>query len=80
MGRAQKLAKDKDRTDAEKIEELYYVAFARSPKKEELQLALDYLAREVENEKGQKTPADKGKSYEDIVWAIFNTKEFLFNL
>ena len=80
VGRAQKLAKDKDRTDAEKIEELYYVAFARSPKKEELQLALDYLAREVENEKGQKTPADKGKSYEDIVWAIFNTKEFLFNL
>lgn len=80
VGRAQKLAKDKDRTDAEKIEELYYVAFARSPKKEELQLALDYLAREVENEKGEKTPADKGKSYEDIVWAIFNTKEFLFNL
>ena len=80
VGRAQKLAKDKDRTDAEKIEELYYVAFARSPKKEELKLALDYLAREVENEKGQKTPADKGKSYEDIVWAIFNTKEFLFNL
>ena len=80
VGRAQKLAKDKDRTDAEKIEELYYVAFARSPKKEELKLALDYLAREVENEKGEKTPADKGKSYEDIVWAIFNTKEFLFNL
>ena len=80
VGRARKLARDKDRSDAEKIEELYYVAFARSPKKEELQLALDYLAREVENEKGQKTPADKGKSYEDIVWAIFNTKEFLFNL
>ncbi len=80
VGRAQKLAKDKDRTDAEKIDELYYVAFARSPKKEELKLALDYLAREVENEKGEKTPADKGKSYEDIVWAIFNTKEFLFNL
>ena len=41
---------------------------------------MDYLTREVENEKGEKKPADKGKSYEDIVWAIFNTKEFLFNL
>ena len=50
------------------------------PRRRSSELALDYLAREVENEKGQKTPADKGKSYEDIVWAIFNTKEFLFNL
>ena len=41
---------------------------------------MNYLVREVENEKGEKTPADKGKSYEDIVWALFNTKEFLFNL
>jgi hypothetical protein len=79
-GRAQKLAKEKDRPDAEKIEELYYVAFSRAPKKEELKLAMDYLAREVEDEKGEKSPADKGKSYEDIVWALFNTKEFLFNL
>ena len=79
-GRAQKLAKDKERTDAEKIEELYYVAFSRPPKQEELKLALDYLNREVENEEGKKGPADKGKSYEDIVWALFNTKEFLFNL
>ncbi len=79
-GRAQKLAKDKDRTDAQKIEELYYVAFARAPKDAELNLALKYLSREVENDKGEKTPADKGKSYEDIVWALFNTKEFLFNL
>ena len=79
-GRAQKLAKDKDRTDAQKIEELYYVAFARPPKDEELNLALQYLSRQVENDKGEKTPADKGKSYEDIVWALFNTKEFLFNL
>lgn len=79
-GRAQKLAKDKERTDTEKIEELYYVAFSRSPKKEELKLAMDYLNREVVNEKGEKSPADKGKSYEDIVWALFNTKEFLFNL
>lgn len=79
-GRAQTLAKDKDRTDAEKIKELYYVAFARSPKEAELKLALDYLAREVENAKGEKVPADNGKSYEDIVWALFNTKEFLFNL
>ncbi len=79
-GRAQKLSKDKERTDAQKIEELYYVAFARPPKDEELNLALRYLSRQVENDKGEKTPADKGKSYEDIVWALFNTKEFLFNL
>ena len=74
VGRAcGKLAKDKDRTDAEKIEELRYsLAFARSPKKEELQLALDYSAREVENEKDKRRLRTKANPTR-ILFGLFST-------
>jgi Protein of unknown function (DUF1553)/Protein of unknown function (DUF1549) len=63
------LAKDQHRSDAEKIEELYLVAFARVPDDSEKKAALDYL---------QGTP-DKRNAYEDIFWALINSKEFAFN-
>ena len=67
-------------TDEEKISELYFVAFARSPKPEELTMAVSYVNREIEDDKGEKKAVDKKQAYEDVVWALFNTKEFLFNL
>ncbi|MCH8829549.1 MAG: DUF1553 domain-containing protein [Planctomycetes bacterium] len=67
-GRAALLAKDK-RTDALKVRELYLWVFAREPKERELQLILPHLA---------KSP-DKKRAYEDILWALINTKEFQFN-
>ena len=79
-GRAAKLAAKKDATDEEKITELYYVAFSRAPKADELEMAVQYLNREIEDDKGEKKPVDKKQAYEDVVWALFNTKEFLFNL
>jgi len=78
--RATKLANDKDKTDEEKIEELYYAAFSRAPKEGELKMAVDYVSREIEDDKGVKKPVAKKEAYEDVVWALFNTKEFLFNL
>ena len=78
--RATKLANDKDKTDEEKIEELYYAAFSRAPKEGELKMAVDYVNREIEDVKGVKKPVAKKEAYEDVVWALFNTKEFLFNL
>jgi len=69
-GRAALLAKDKDRSDEEKVRELYRWVYAREPDKEELQIALAHIKK---NEKDPKA------AYEDIIWALINTKEFLFN-
>ena len=77
-GRAARLATDKGRDHAAKINSLYYQAFARLPRDEEADVALAYLAREAVDKEGK--PADKTKErYEDILWALANTKEFLFN-
>ena len=68
-GRAAKLARDKDRSDPDKIRELYAWAYARPPDDGELSLTTDYLAKHE----------NKQQAYEDILWALINTKEFLFN-
>ena len=77
-GRAARLAADMARAHATKINSLYYQAFARPPREEEASVALAYLARKAVDKEGK--PADKTKErYEDILWALANTKEFLFN-
>ena len=77
-GRAAKLAADKGQDHSAKINSLYYQAFARLPRREEANVALAYLTREAFDKEGK--PADKTKErYEDILWALANTKEFLFN-
>jgi len=77
-GRAGRLAADKGRDHAAKINGLYFQAFARLPRREEADVALAYLTRESLDKDGK--PADKTKErYEDILWALANTKEFLFN-
>ncbi len=68
-GRADKLAKDK-RPDADKVEELFLWAFARKPAPEQLKVALEHI---------QKHDKDKKSAYENILWALINTKEFQFN-
>ena len=60
---------DGHRRGADKVEELYYSAFARPPRKDELELVLPYI---------QAKP-NKQQALEDLMWAMFNTKEFLFN-
>ncbi len=78
-GRARVLAKDANREHPEKIEELYLRAFSRTPHSNEVSLATEYIHRKIKDDKGEEKDADIGQSYEDIVWALFNTKEFLFN-
>ena len=68
-GRADRLARD-PRPDAEKIEELFLWVFARKPTEKQLNLALEHLARH---------PKEKKVAYENILWALINTKEFVFN-
>lgn len=69
-GRAQLLANDKDRSHEERIQELYRWAYSREASSDELQIALAHI---------QKHDADPKTAYEDIIWALINTKEFLFN-
>jgi hypothetical protein len=81
-GRAATLAGDKDtRPDEAKVRELYLWAFARQPDGEELKLADTYIAkpRKAADGKPLAAPAAKRQGYEDLVWALINTKEFLFN-
>lgn len=68
-GRAERLAKD-TRPPEERIKELYLATFAREPRPDELKTALNYLA-----EPGTAANAN----FQDLIWALINTKEFLFN-
>lgn len=69
-GRAALLANDKERAHDIKVRELYRWAYSREPKDDELQIAMAHI---------QKHDANVKIAYEDIVWALINTKEFLFN-
>src|SRR5262249_44827042 len=68
-GRADLLAKD-PRPDAEKVEELFLWALGRKPSAKHLKLALENIEANAKNKK---------IAYENIVWALLNTKEFVFN-
>lgn len=68
-GRAERLAKE-DKPAEAKVRELYLAAFSREPRPQELKTAIDYL-----NEPGTAANAN----YQDLIWALINTKEFLFN-
>ena len=54
-------------SDPALLEELYLAAVAREPTVEERQVHLSYVAR---------TP-DRRRAWEDVAWAILNSKEFL---
>ena len=79
-GAAARIAADA-RSDEEKLRELYLVAFAREPDADEIALAKNHIEKPRKDPAGQPLEAAKGRrqGYEDILWAILNTKEFLFN-
>ena len=68
--RTAKLATDSARAVEERIREIYRWVFAREPAADELEVAVSYLKRHEENPR---------RGFEDIVWALINTKEFQFN-
>jgi hypothetical protein len=67
--RATALAADKDRDVAAKIEELYLVALSRPPAPAETADVKTYLTAHAEN---------AAAAWEDVIWSLLNTKEFLF--
>lgn len=68
--RADALAKD-TKDEKAKIEELFLWCFARKPTQAELDTALAHIAKVG--------PQNKKVAYENILWALVNTKEFVFN-
>ncbi len=79
-GRAEKLAKAAGPPEP-KIKELYLSAFSREPRPDEMKAALNYLSEPRLNAAGQPVDAQKAirDNFQDLIWALMNTKEFLFN-
>ncbi len=67
-GRAAQLATD-TRPVSEKVREIYFWVYARPPVAEELQTVERFL----------NAGGNRKEAYEDVLWALLNTKEFLFN-
>jgi hypothetical protein len=68
-GRAALLAAQKERSREDKIREVYLRVYSREPAADEMAVALAHLAKNT----------DEKLAFEDILWALVNTKEFLFN-
>lgn len=66
--RAAKLAAD-PRSDSEKINELYEAALSRPPNDAEMKTTLAYVSAKE----------NRREAYEDLIWSLINSKEFLFN-
>jgi len=75
------------RPDADKLSELYRMAYARTPAADEIRSAVEYLDRKAAAAKPGKDAAEtatlrskaRREAWEDLTWALLNTKEFLFN-
>ncbi len=76
-GRASTLARECAESGAKPWHDLYLLALSREPSSGEMAAAGDYLARCVRT--ADKPEAGRRRACEDIVWAVINTKEFLFN-
>ncbi|HUP79913.1 MAG TPA: DUF1553 domain-containing protein, partial [Pirellula sp.] len=79
-GRADRLSKLDIPAD-EKVRELYSVAFSREPRVDEMKAALDFLAEKRVDASGNSIDPNQAnqETYQDLIWALINTKEFLFN-
>ncbi len=55
-------------SDAEMLDDLYLSTLSRPPSETEMKMSLEHVAQAT----------DKRKAWEDVHWALLNTKEFLF--
>ncbi len=59
-----------NKADGEIVEDIYLAAISRLPKEEEKKTALEYLA---------KNKNARPEAIQDVLWAVMNTKECMFN-
>jgi len=74
-GRAARYARE-DRPDSAKIQDLTLAALGREPTIQELVVAATYLG---EAGTGKGAEAARKERFEDLIWSLLNTKEFIFN-
>ncbi len=69
------------RPNADILRELYLAAYARQPEPAELDVALAHLTKPRTGADGMPLAAlqSRRQAFEDILWVVLNTKEFLFN-
>ncbi|HEY1082263.1 MAG TPA: DUF1549 and DUF1553 domain-containing protein, partial [Prosthecobacter sp.] len=79
-GRADSLSKA-EMPEPKRIRELYLAAFSREPAAEEIRIAESHLAKPRADATGKPLDSLKARrqGYEDLIWALLNTKEFLYN-
>jgi hypothetical protein len=67
----------------DKVKEIYLWVYSRPPTAEELKIAEEFLAKQsaapAADVPRQQAALAKQWPYEDLLWALLNTKEFLFN-
>jgi len=73
------LAQDDKRSDEEKLVEAYLWMTSRQPSPQQIKIGLDHISKRTNGKSGPEAQAAKRIAYEDILWALINTKEFLFN-
>ncbi len=69
-GRADQLAQNKDKPEPQLIEEMFLACLARKPTETELKVAQEHLAK--------LGAAQRKRAFENLLWALINTKEFSF--
>ena len=78
-GRAALLAADAKRNDEAKLTEIYQWVASRQPTPQQVKLGLAHIEKRTAGKTDKELVAAKRQAYEDLLWALINTKEFLFN-
>ncbi|MCB1279675.1 DUF1549 and DUF1553 domain-containing protein, partial [Prosthecobacter sp.] len=79
-GRAEMLTKA-EMPEPKRIRELYLAAYSREPTADEVKIAETHLLKPRTDSAGKPLDSQRAKrnGYEDLLWALLNTKEFLYN-
>ena len=67
--------------EPKRIRELYLAAFSREPSADEVRISETHIAKPRADALGKPLDSQRAKrnGYEDLLWALMNTKEFLYN-